>query len=43
MNALTSLWKFILVNPGPGNQVMPSILQPGWKYCWKCEANFPPR
>ncbi|CAK8673856.1 unnamed protein product [Clavelina lepadiformis] len=43
VNALASFWKFVNVDPGAGSHVLPSILLEGWRYCWKCEGNFPPR
>nr|XP_002125220.2 probable palmitoyltransferase ZDHHC24 [Ciona intestinalis] len=42
-NAVASLWKFILTDPGTGSVILPSMLKPGWRFCWKCEANYPPR
>uniref|UniRef100_H2Y8J1 Palmitoyltransferase n=1 Tax=Ciona savignyi TaxID=51511 RepID=H2Y8J1_CIOSA len=42
-NAIASLWKFVLVDPGTGSLILPSMLKPGWRFCWKCEANYPPR
>nr|CAB3267902.1 probable palmitoyltransferase ZDHHC24 [Phallusia mammillata] len=42
-NALISMWKFIVVDPGSGSVVLPSILKEGWRFCYQCEANYPPR
>nr|XP_039269388.1 probable palmitoyltransferase ZDHHC24 [Styela clava] len=43
INAYLSVWKFITTDATSGSRVLPSSLEKGWKYCWKCEANAPPR
>lgn len=42
-NTYLSVWKFITTDVTSGSKILPSSLLEGWKYCWKCEANAPPR
>lgn len=43
INCYLCVWKFITTDATSGSRVLPSSLDSGWRYCWKCEGNAPPR
>ncbi|ESO10617.1 hypothetical protein HELRODRAFT_109014 [Helobdella robusta] len=42
-NVMLSFVQLILIDSSTANQVLPTLLQPGWRYCSQCQTNSPPR
>ena len=43
INVMTSFVWTITTDTSSGNEVLPTVLKPGWRFCSACEANAPPR
>ncbi|KAK0404679.1 hypothetical protein QR680_017568 [Steinernema hermaphroditum] len=43
INAYLNMYKMVSVGPNGGNNDLPSIMKPGFKYCFACKLNTPPR
>ena len=42
-NAMANLWFLLTTDATSGPVVLPSVLKPGWRFCYCCEHNAPPR
>lgn len=43
INVMINIYKMLTTNTSIQGKVLPSILQQGWRFCYVCEANAPPR
>ncbi|CAH1790205.1 unnamed protein product [Owenia fusiformis] len=43
INCVGSIWKMMTVEITCRGHMLPSVLKPGWRFCYVCEHNAPPR
>ncbi|TKR81192.1 hypothetical protein L596_015107 [Steinernema carpocapsae] len=43
LNMYLNIYKMVTVGPNGGNNDLPSIMKPGFRYCFSCKLNSPPR
>ncbi|VDI62232.1 palmitoyltransferase [Mytilus galloprovincialis] len=43
LNVMGNVYKIIETNTSSVGKMLPTLLKPGWTFCYACEANSPPR
>lgn len=43
VNVMGNIYMIITTNTSTTGKMLPTLLKPGWRFCYACEANSPPR